>query len=236
MYKVLIIAISTFVSIQLVGQGGEVIYSDIDTNDYAATYLGITTTPYTLPKGAMNYQNLYVGYNGVEYGVTDRFSLSGGFSLFNLTGEGGGAFFTLAKYNFHRSNNTALSISNLNIVYPSYDGIGAVSILYANAAFGNKNNFVTLGAGFGYSFEEADIPVGIFTFGYHNRFSKSTAFIADVWLAVLDLDSNGVGIPLPSIGFRFFLKNEITIDLGLPLFGFKIPIKKVDKQKRKIRY
>lgn len=226
------IAVFTLIGLQLTGQGDEIIYSEIDTNHHAATYLGITTTPYTLPKGAMNYQNLYVGYNGFEYGLSDRFTISGGFSLFNFTDDGGGAFFTLAKYNFLRTENTAVSLSNLNIVYPGYQGLGAVSILYTNAAFGNKNNFVTLGAGFGYSFEESDIPVGIFTFGYHNRFSKSMAFMVDVWLAVLDLDSNGVGIPLPSIAFRFFLKNDITIDLGLPLFGFKIPINRVDKSNK----
>lgn len=203
--------------------------SAIDTNEYAATYLGITTTPYTLPKGAINYQNLYLGYNGIEYGVTDRFSVSAGLSLFNLEGSGGIPFFLFAKYNIYDSPSISVSISNLNIIYPEYDGTGVVSVLYTNAAFGNKNNFITLGAGYGQSFEENE-PVLIFTGGYHNRFSKSIAFIVDVWLAVLDLDSRGVGIPLPSLGFRFFLKNQITIDAGFPLFGFKIPLKKVDRK------
>lgn len=220
----IIVLLSSVIS----AQSDEFPNAQVDTNVYAASYLGITTTPYTIPKGALNYQNLYIGYNGLEYGITDRFSLSAGLSLFRFE-TSGNTFFLFGKYNLYQSPTTAISLSNLNIIYPEEDERGWVSVLYANGAFGNKNHFFTLGGGYGLDIDNSE-PVLIFTAGYHNRFSKRIGLMIDVWLAIVDLDSRGVGIPLPSIGFRFFLNNQITIDLGLPLLGFKIPIRKV-KQK-----
>lgn len=209
-------------------QNREPVHSEVDTNVYAATYLGITTTPYTLPKGALNFQNLFIGYNGLEYGVTDKFSLSAGLSLFRFE-TSGTTFFLFGKYNLYQSPTTSISLSNLNIFYPENEERGWVSVLFANGAFGHKNHFFTVGGGYGLDVDNSE-PVLIFTAGYHNRFSKPVGLMVDVWLAVVDVDSRGVGIPLPSIGFRFFLKNQITIDLGLPLFGFKIPILKKDQK------
>lgn len=215
----------------LSAQNDNVYRLGIDTNHYAATYLSITTSPYTLPKGALNYQNLYVGYNGLEWGVTNRFSLSGGLSLFRFE-TSGTTFFLFGKYNLFRNKTTSISLSNLNIFYPLNDRErGIVSVLFANGAVGDKNQFISLGAGYGLDFNSEE-PVLIFTVGYHNRFSDIAGLLVDVWLAVVDVESRGIGIPLPSIGIRFFLDNDITVDLGLPVFGFKVPIRKVEQKSR----
>lgn len=85
-------------------------------------------------------------------------------------------------------------------------------------AFGSKDHFTTFGGGV--AFESLDNSIAIFTFGYYKRISKGTAFIVDIWVPTAD----GFVLPLPTIGFRLFLKSDITIDIGFPVVGFKIPL------------
>ena len=222
LYRIsLLFIIALYIGIlDLEAQTKHSLHNEIDTNEYAATYQAITTTAFTPPKGSLNYQNLFFGINTLEYGVSDNFSLSSGVGISDINLNDGVSFFLFGKYKLFHEDNTAFSISSLNIL-GSHDLFSdyLFSVLYLHGSFGNYNNFVSFGAGASLGPDN----VGIITFGYHNRISKSTAFIIDIWLALLDPGSNGGVLPLPTIGFRSFLDNNIIIDFGFPYIGCKIP-------------
>ena len=201
---------------------------EYEANVYDLPYNAITTTPYTLPKGSLVYQNLNLAINTLSYGIHDRLSVSAGYTPISF-GSGSVAMSQI-KYNFYRDENYALSISNLNF----YDfnklqfgplgeesrELDIIPIFFLNAAVKNsEHDFWTFGVG---AYHADGITNPIFTIGYQNRFSKKVAFIADLWLPFL-----GTGfftpLPIPAVGFRFFGKEGITFDIGFPFVGIKIP-------------
>lgn len=198
-------------------------------------YNAITTTPFTIPQGSLVYQNLFLGINTLEYGVTDRLSIASGISLFGLNSDDGPTGLFFAKYNLYNTDNFVLSISSLSAVnrYNSlkdYTGekIKVTDIhtaLFLNAAsIRDANNYITYGLGYYSLYGEGSV---IFTAGFCKRLSESIAFIGDLWLPLLNLDSNSrLLLPIPALGFRYFAKSGITVDFGFPFIGLKIPILK----------
>ena len=214
--------------------------TEYEVNDYDAGYNAITMTPFTLPKGALVAQNLMLGINTLEYGLTDNLSIAAGISFFGVRDASNNPMGLLSiKYKMYDRDGIAVSISSLNAfrkfkVDPAYeeyyDPFESMHALFLNSAFyKDKNNFVSVGAGL---YGSPGFISVIFTAGFSKRTSKTTAVIGDLWLPVFDLESDTTIFPFPAIGVRQFLESGITIDFGFPFIGVKIPLIKPAKNKK----
>lgn len=209
--------------------------SSYERNEYDISYNAITTTPFTLPKGAVLYQNFNFVVNTLSYGISDNLSVAVGNSLHALFDNGrqkSATFMSHIKYKFYQDEKYALSLSNLNFYeYQRYTiesleidekSLDVIPILFLNGSVHtSKHSFWTFGIGM---YDLLNEPRPIFTVGYQNRFSRSTAFIADLWLPFIGVDTP---LPIPAVGFRFFTKYGGSVDLGFPFIGAKIPIGKI---------
>jgi len=213
-FLALILLIGIFTPI--VGQNVEVKDSlDIRKTQYSKPYNAITSNPFTVPKGSLVYQNLFIGINVLEYGISDKLSISTGF------------FPGLAsiKYNFYNNEDFSFSFSNLNIIIPSSNEFIWTPILYLHGALKeNEDEFYTFGGGVFF----VDGPKALFTFGYHKRLNNEVGFMIDLWLPNIDLDTGIFGgfLPIPAIGLRFYTKSGASFDVGFPFIGMRIPLKK----------
>jgi hypothetical protein len=114
-------------------------------NPYASQGLFLPTG-IGLKKGEGNYQNLMVGLNSVQYGITDNFSVAGGLEIISLftTGTPGVIYFqpklsySFTK-NFHVSGGGYLFVSG-------FDNSGNFLFLpFASLTFGNRDNNFSVG-------------------------------------------------------------------------------------------
>lgn len=222
----------------LLGQAAAKDTSSYERNEYDISYNAITTTPFTLPKGAFLYQNFNLVVNTLSYGFTDNLSVSVGTSLHALLNDRRHNYATLMsqiKYNFYQDEKYAFSVSNINFYeYEKYynfqideneRNINVVPILFVNGSVHtSKHAFWTFGVGM---YGLLDDPQPIFTIGYQNRFSKNMAFIADLWVPLVEIESSAGPLPIPALGVRFFKKDRGSIDLGFPFIGAKVPIGKI---------
>lgn len=213
-----------------------------EVNDYDAGYNAITMTPFTIPKGALVAQNLMLGFNTLEYGLTDNLSIATGVSFFGTRRNSSYPTALLSiKYKIYDQNGVAVSISSLNSyqrfkIEPGYeefyDSYETMHALFLNSAFyKDKNNFVSVGAGL---YGSQGYMSVIFTAGFSKRTSETMALIGDLWLPIFDLEYDTTIWPFPAIGFRYFLKSGVTVDFGFPFVGMKIPLIKPTKNRRHV--
>jgi len=198
---------------------------------FDAGYNAITTTPFTIPKGSLVYQNLMLGINTLEYGITDKLSVATGISFFGMNRNRSPLALLFLKYNLYDANNFAVSISSLNSMqrfnyswFPEEFDETRFEFnhaLFLNAAsYKDKYNFVSFGVGAFVLSGESSV---IFTLGFSKRATESLAVIGDLWLPRVDFDSPTL-LPIPAIGVRYFTKSGASFDFGFPFVGAKVPL------------
>lgn len=210
-----------------------------EVNEYDLGYNAITLTPFTIPKGSLVYQNLMLGVNTLEYGVTDKLSVAAGLSFFKLRGGKSPMMLLNVKYKFYDKDNLAFSINSLNAMqryegWREWPGTKQTisdfnhAIFLNGAHYKDKSNFFTFGIGV-WDLEDEIGP--IFTFGFSKRLSRTVSLIGDLWLPIVEIEYNRGPIPIPAIGFRYHTKSYATFDIGFPFIGAKVPLIKTGKSK-----
>ena len=184
---------------------------------------------YGLKKGEGYYQNIWVLWNQVSYGVTDNFSVGGGIiPLFLFAGSPTPVFAT-AKFSVPVVKNKVNVAGGaiVGAVLGEYEtGFG---ILYGISTFGTPDNNISLGLGYGFTGEEwAPAPTinlsGMFRLGSRAYFLTENYFFS----------AEGENLFLTSLGGRWIIK-KAALDFGLflplnagefiafPWLGFTIP-------------
>ncbi|MEX0680045.1 MAG: hypothetical protein WD097_01570 [Balneolales bacterium] len=118
-------------------------------NPQATRYL---FAPNALPLGKKKgyYQNTWIFFNNVNYGLSERFSLGVGTVPLFLFGVAGSPVWVIPKLSL------PLGTDKLNISAGAMFGgaigvgFGGVGVLYSNLTYGNRNRNITAGLGFGY--------------------------------------------------------------------------------------
>jgi hypothetical protein len=158
-----------------------------------------------LKKGDGYYQNVDLFLNTASYGITNFFSMGGGIELYS-TLSGHPIFILMPKLGFKVANSLWLGGGILYVnAIEALDDFGGLGIGYGSAAFGNENNNVTLGIGWGYAGSSwSDRP--IITLSGMTRVTRRIGLVTENWF-----------IPdytIFSYGIRF-MGEKIAVDIGL---------------------
>lgn len=123
---------------------------------YSASHYFVNNSGYGLRKGQAYYENIYVLYNSVSYGVTDNFSISTGLEVGSLLFASEFPVITVSpKLSFPFKNDSgAFALSSTFLTTSFGSGFTTVGLLQGHLTLGNRFNNVTIGSGFGFSFED----------------------------------------------------------------------------------
>jgi len=154
-----------------------------------------------LKKGQGYFQDIYLFFAGVAYGISSHLTMGGGISLF--PGAGNQLYYLTPKIGFpvHRKVKFAFG-TLLGGVTGETDHVG---IHYGVASIGSPEAGLTFGLGYGYAGSRvAKHPVGII--GGQKRISERSALVSENWFI------HGT-LPLMSLGVRFF-GEKLAVDLA----------------------
>ena len=169
------------------------------------TRLFFAPTARMLGKGRGYFADYYLFFPGGAYGVSDRFTVAGGFSLVPGIGFDDQIYYLAPKAGFSAGPRLDLAGGLLVVRIP--DENGTAGVLYGVATYGPPDASLTAGLGYGFVDDElADKPFAML--GGEKRLSRSIAFVSENWVFP------GVDQPIASYGLRFF-GEQISVDLAL---------------------
>ncbi|WP_164891170.1 TonB-dependent receptor [Botryobacter ruber] len=174
-------------------------------NPNATRYL-FSPSAYSLRKGEAYYQNTYLVLNSFNYGLTDNFTIGGGFELIS-TFSGEPIFFLTPKYSFPVSEKVRAGAGIFYVNSTISDDFAGFGIGYGVVTYGSPDNNATLGLGYGYvdgSFSKKPV----LTLSGMARVSRKVGLVTENWLVPED-DYYGIY----SYGLRF-MGEKITVDLA----------------------
>lgn len=177
-------------------------------NPQSTRYL-FSTNALGLRKGEGYYQNTWVFFNNVNFGVTDHISLGGGLTPTFLFGSGSVPVWIMPKVSIPIANESLhIAAGGLfgGVLGEENAGMGLV---YGTATVGNRDNNLSFGLGYGYADGRwADIPL-INVSGMY-RLSRNTFFISENYFVIADGETFGV----LSVALRWAPEN-FAVDFGL---------------------
>ena len=190
---------------------------------------------YGLKKGEGYYQNIWVLWNQVSYGITDNFSVGGGIiPLFLFAGSPTPVFAT-AKFSIPVVKNKVNLAGGaiVGAVLGEYEtGFG---LLYGLSTFGTPDNNVSLGLGYGFSGEDgwASSPTinlsGMFRLGSRAYFLTENYFFSfeDDPFFITSVGGRWI-IKKAALDFGLFLPLNAGEFIAFPWLGFTIPFGKAN--------
>ena len=173
-----------------------------------------------LSKGEGYYQNAYLFINSVSVGVTDHFTIGGGF-LLNPAFRYWGAAFLTPKLSFPSQSNITFAVGaivagayfrNFGLfnsdreVSTFFGGIG-----YGAVTFGNKEKNGSIGLGWGFANGNIGSRPTV-NLSYMSRVGRRVGLVTENWIFIPGQNASAVGIL--SGGVRFF-GEKISADAGL---------------------
>ena len=175
-------------------------------NPNATRYL-ISPTATNLKKGEGYYQNLYLFFNSVNYGITDYFSIGGGFELISTFSPDVTPIFMLTpKLGFELSEK---SHAGGGLLFVGAAGEGSLGIAYGLYTYGDSNSNFTTGLGWGFVDQDfSSKPV--FTISGMHRVKRRLSLVSENWIIP---DGDDSYYTLISYGLRFF-GETLSTDLG----------------------
>ena len=161
-----------------------------------------------LPRGKGYIADYYLFFPAFNYGVTDRMSLGGGFSILPTGRMSDQIYYLTPKFGIKRSQKINISVGALVIKFPHIEDQNSpfVSVLYGVGTWGTTERNVT--AAFGYGLVDgkfADRP--LIVLGGEQRLTRRLAFITENWMIP------GIDNVLISYGLRF-LTEKFTTDFA----------------------
>lgn len=175
-----------------------------------ATRLLFAPTAIPLKKGEGYYQNIYIVGNMFNYGLTNNFSIGGGFDFITMFANTGGNWSPMLNVNiksgFKVSDNFHVGVGGIFVLLPEE---GSAGIGYGLATVGSYNSNLTLGAGWGF-IDETFEPKPFIMIGGMARIAEKLWFVSENWFAPVSGDDYYL---IVSYGVRFAAK-RIAVDLA----------------------
>lgn len=183
--------------------------------------------PSALPlrKGEGYYQNAYIFVNSVSVGVTDHFTMGGGFVL-NPTFQDWQVIFLTPKFSFPSQSNVTFGIGaiGVGVFTRQYDydpqtgesrkgGIetNIAGVGYGTLTVGNAEQNGSVGLGWGYANQELG-STPVINLSYMTRVGRRVSLVTENWIFIPGKGNQTLGIL--SGGVRFF-GEKMSVDLGL---------------------
>lgn len=192
-------------------------------NPNSTRYL-FSPSAFNLKRGEGYYQNTYLIFNSFNVGLTDHFSVGGGFEILTTFGSlTSGSFkpiyFITPKVGFPVNNRFSLGGGLMYVSVPidMYDESGnnrsAFGAVYGVGTIGNYDKNVTLGLGWGFNEGNlADKP--LITLSGMSRIGRKTALVTENWFIPGD-----TYYAMFSYGIRFF-GEKLAVDLAFLNNGY----------------
>lgn len=164
----------------------------------------------TLRKGQGYIGDIYIFLPSVAVGVTDRFTLEVGMSLFPGLGIDNQLLYAVPKIGFHAA--PAVDVSLAAIIFRTPDDwddgdAHSVGLLCGTGTFGSENYSLSFGAGYGFADGElANRPA--LMLGGEVRVARRLSLMSENWM------SPGIEDAVVSYGCRF-LGERTAVDLAL---------------------
>lgn len=175
-----------------------------------STHYLFGTSGIGLKKGEGYYQNAWVFFNNVNYGITDNFSLGGGMVPTFLFGASATPIWVIPKVSIPLANNNLhAAVGGLfGGVIGDEENFG-MGLAYGVLSIGNQDDNLTFGIGYGYADKEwSDIP--IFTISGMHRLNRNWYIISENYF----IATSGETLGLLSAALRWAPEN-FAVDFGL---------------------
>lgn len=112
----------------------------------------LTETAIGLEKGEGFYQNILLGGHFFSYGLSDNFSLSGGFETFTIFAGESPLFFLSPKFTFpNKSESVHFGVGGNVLLIPDGSSRFIAGSVFGITTFGDTNNNFTIGAGYAFT-------------------------------------------------------------------------------------
>jgi len=185
---------------------------------------------YGLKEGEGYYQNIWVMWNQVSYGITDNFSLGGGIIPLFLFAGAPTPIFILPKISIPVQQDKFNISAGALIGTILGESKSTFGILYGNTTVGTRDNNVTFGLGYGFAGDEwASSPMinidGMFRLSSRGYFITENYYVntGDNGVAVISLGGRWI-IKKAALDFGLFLPVADTETfIAIPWLGFTIP-------------
>lgn len=194
-----------------------------------ATRYFFGTNALPIRKGEGYYQNIWVFFNSVNVGVSDNFSMGGGFIPTFLFGTADVPLWVTPKATFPiASDNVHIGVGALIGGIIGVDNSG-FSMAYGNVTLGDRDRNASLGVGLGYADGEfADTPLINISGMY--RFTKNAYFITENYFVTSGGETYGIlmfGARVTresfAVDFGLFRPTEAIDMIGFPWLGVSLP-------------
>jgi hypothetical protein len=187
---------------------GRVVNGEVWGDDPHATRLFFGPTARAIPRGEGYFGVYELFFPFVSYGVTDRFTISGGTPVFpEVIGK---VFYLAPKYEVLRTPRASAAVGVLALFAPE-DVTGSAGLLYGVGTFGTPDQALTVGATVPFIASDGESEIGdqpVFMVGGEARMSRRTKFISENYFMP------GESGALISGGVRFF-GERLSADFGL---------------------
>ncbi|MEL6822327.1 MAG: hypothetical protein AAFP70_11235 [Calditrichota bacterium] len=170
------------------------------------TRLFLAPTGRMLKKGNGYFQNIYLFFNGLAYGITDNVTIGGGMSVFPVDDflENNLFYFT-PKFGKEINENVSLAAGAIIINPPNLDEVAGLA--YGVGTFGNETASFTGGLAFPFAGDDLADQL-VIMLGGDLRVSRRTSLISENW--IITGDDGGA---LFAYGIRFF-GEQLSVDLA----------------------
>jgi hypothetical protein len=161
-----------------------------------------------LKRGKGYFSDVLIFFPQIAYGISDRFSIGGGMTIFPGIDMNKQFYFAQPKLGFNLSPNFDVAVSAMIFRIPEIDDVlpKTVGILFTSATIGSQDRSLTAGLGYGFVEDElADKPAVML--GGKTRVSRRMALVTENWIVP------GADDPLISYGVRFF-GEDMAVDLA----------------------
>lgn len=175
-----------------------------ESPNHTRYFFGPSAIP--LDNGSGYYQNLNIALNGFNYGVSNHFSLGGGFEIFS-TLSGDPTLYLTTKLGYKISEKFHLGIGSFTLYYASLDALP--STIYGTGTYGTEDTNLTLGGGLLIARGTIQRIPSTMLAGSH-RISNHIGILSENYFSFIDDDPYYVGIQ----GIRIISKKN-TFDIGL---------------------
>lgn len=187
---------------------GRVVDGAVWGDDPHATRLFFGPTARAIPKGEGYFGVYELFFPFVSYGVTDRFTISGGTPVFPEAI--GRLFYVAPKYEVLRTPRASAAVGVLAL-FATEELTGSAGLLYGVGTFGTPDQALTVGATVPFVASGDDSEIGddpVLMVGGEARMSRRTKFITENYFMP------GESSALISGGVRFF-GERLSADFGL---------------------
>jgi hypothetical protein len=195
------------VSMELVR--GRLVNGEVWGEDPHATRLFFGPTARAVPKGE-GYLGVYeLFFPFVTYGVTDRFTISGGTPV--VPEAIGRVFYLAPKYEVLRTPTASAAVGVLALFATGQEEFGSAGLLYGVGTFGGPDRALTVGATVPFIAADGESEIGdqpVVMIGGESRLSRRMKFISENYFMP------GESGALLSGGVRFF-GERLSADFGI---------------------